>query len=143
MNDQINVPGLLQEAAPQPLSVAVTVHGTQAVLHFSEPREYTAFMAQEALMIGARFMLAAVEADGNSAQAAIATAMAVIDGVYELRGDIKPAGGAVKHELIERHRSKLTQRLAVMLNSMREKKKVSNEELSKNLVDVMLKEVFS
>jgi hypothetical protein len=142
MSEQINVPGLL-DSAPKPLTVAVTVHGQQAVLHFSEPREFTVFNAQEALMIGSRFMVAAVEASDDSAQAAIAAAMAVIDGIYDLRGDIKPAGGAVKHELIERHRLKLSQRLAVMLNSLREKKTVNNQALAKQMVEAMLKEVFA
>ncbi len=140
MTDQILAPGLMDQA--QPLSVAVSTFGDQAVLHFSEPREFTAFTAQEALMLGSRMLVAAVEADGTAAQAGIATAMAVIDGIYELRGDIKPAGGAVKHELIERHRKTLTKRLEIMLNSQREKKTVGNAALARQLVDTMLSEVF-
>ena len=141
MTEQILAPGLVP-ATPNPLSVAVSVHNAQAVLHFSEPREYTGFSAAEALQVGARLLVAAVEADPSAAQAAIATSMAVVDGVYELHGDIKPAGGAIKAELIERHRVKLTQRVGMVLNSTREKKTTSNRGLAKQLVDIMLSEVF-
>lgn len=125
------------------LKVAVTTHGLQAVLHLSQAREYVALSGREALQLGARLFVAAVEADKSTAQAAIAAAMAVIDAVYELRGDIKPAGGAVKHELIERHRATLTKRLEVVLNSQREVRTVSNAAMAKGLVDIMLSEVFS
>jgi hypothetical protein len=138
----IIAPGLVPQA-PAPLSVAVTVHGQQAVLHFSEPREFTGFSATESLQIGARLLVASVEADPAAAQAAVSTALAVVDAVYELRGDIKPAGGAAKHELIERHRNTLTQRLRVILNSQREQRVVSNSKLAKELTEVMLKEVFA
>jgi hypothetical protein len=52
--------------------------------------------------------------------------------VYEQRGELKPAGGAVKHELIERHRRTLTRRLELVLNSRRERKKTSNAQLSRS-----------
>jgi hypothetical protein len=126
----------------EPLKVEVTVHGQQAVLHMSEPREYLAFFGAEPLMLGARLLVAGVEARPDMASAGIAAAMGVIDGIYELRGDIKPAGGAVKHELIERHRRKLTDRVALMLNSKREDKTTPNRGLAKQLVEEMLKEVF-
>lgn len=140
--EQIILPGAAP-APTQPLSMAVTVHDRQAVLHLSEPREYVALTDAEPLMLGQRMILAGVEANPDVAQAAIATAMALIDGIYELRGDLKPAGGAVKHELIERHRKTLTNRLTVILNSTREKKTTSNRGLAKQLVDVLLTEVFS
>ena len=139
MSEQIIVPGL----EPQTLQAAVTVHNGQAVLHFSEPREFVALSGGEPLMLGARLLLAGVEANGDHAQAAIVAAMAVIDAVYELRGDIKPAGGAVKHELIERHRKTLCARLRVVLNSTREKKTVNNASLARKVVDIMLHEVFA
>jgi hypothetical protein len=127
----------------KPLSIAVTAHDKQAVLHLSEPREYVALSGSEPLMIGQRLILAGVEARPDTGQAAIAVALALIDGIYELRGDLKPAGGAVKHELIERHRATLTKRLEVVCNSIREKRTVSNHQLAKELTDIMLKEVFS
>lgn len=136
--EQIIAPGLLEK----PLQIAVTVHDRQAVLHFSEPREYVALADAHPLMIGQRLILAGVEARPDIGQAAIATAMAVIDGIYDLRGDLKPAGGAVKHELIERHRKTLTRRLEVVMNSTREKRKVSNAQLARQLADIMLAEVF-
>jgi hypothetical protein len=58
-----------------------------------------------------------MEADPSVAANVIEMAMAIIDAAYEMRGDLKPAGGAVKHELIERHRKTLTQRLTVVMNS--------------------------
>lgn len=142
-DDNFSVPGLYGTDGAKPLSIAVTVHGNQAVLHFSEPREYVALTGPEPIQIGARMFVAAVEANRDVAQAAIAGAMAVIDGIYEMRGDIKPAGGAVKHELIERHRATLTKRLEVVMNSLREKKTTSNHGLAKQLVDIMLAEVFA
>lgn len=137
MPEQILLP------AAKPLSMAVTVHDHQAVLHLSEPREYVAFSGAEPLMLGQRLMLAGVEAQPDVAQAAVAAALAVVDGIYELRGDIKPAGGAVKHELIERHRRTLTRRLELVMNSRREAKKVSNAALAKEVVDILLHEVFA
>ena len=125
------------------LSLTVTVHGKQAVLHMSEPREYVALVPAEALQLGARMFTAAVEADGNAAQAAIAGAMGIIDAIYEIRRDMKPAGGAVKHELIERHRKTLAKRLEVVLNSQRELRTVSNAAMAKGVVDIVLAEVFS
>jgi hypothetical protein len=127
----------------KPLSIAVTAHDKQAVLHLSEPREYVALSGSEPLMIGQRLILAGVEARSDTGQAAIAVALALIDGIYELRGDLKPAGGAVKHELIERHRATLTKRLEVVMNSTREKRTVSNRALAKELVEISLKEIFS
>jgi hypothetical protein len=139
MPDQILAPGPLNK----PLQIAVTVHDRTAVLHFSEPREYVALNDGHPFMIGQRLILAGVEARPDLGQTAIAVAMALIDGIYEMRSDLKPAGGAVKHELIERHRRTLTKRLEVIMNSQREKKTVSNHLLAKELVDVMLREVFA
>lgn len=124
------------------LQVAVTVHGGQVVQHFNSPRDYVAFTSEEAIVIGTRMMALAIEADDTSAPAMINLAMGLIDHAYEQRGDLKPMGGAVKHELIERHRKTLTKRLEVILNSTREKRKVSNPTLAKELTDAMLKEVF-
>jgi len=140
MSEQIIFP---QSDAPQPLSIHVSVHGRQAVLHLSQPREYVGLMPAEALQIGARMFTAAVEASPDVGQAAIAACMAVIDAVYEIKGDLKPAGGAVKHELIERHRATLTKRLEVVLNSQREKRTVTNAAMARGLVDIALSEVFS
>lgn len=78
-----------------------------------------------------------------SAEQALAFSTLVADLAFEADTGLKPAGPAIKSELIERHRSKLTNRLAVMLNSQREKKTVNNRSLAKQMVETCLKEVFS
>ena len=142
MVDPIIVPGLVGSDGPKPLSVEVSVFGPQVVLHFSEPREYTAFNPGEAIAVASKFMAKAIEADSLCAKDVIDMSMALIDHAYEVRGDLKPAGGAVKHELIERHRRTLTKRLEVMMNSTREKKTTSNAQLAKQVVDICLNEIF-
>jgi len=44
--------------------------------------------------------------------------------------------------VIERHRMTLTQRFAVVLNSSRDKQRVSNGQLGKELAEIALKEIF-
>lgn len=136
--EQILLPG----AQPPKLSMAVTAHDGQAVVHFSEPREFVGLMPNEAVAIGTRMLLTAVEADRAIGQTVIDMCMSLVDAVYELRGDLKPAGSAMKHELMERHRRTLTKRLEVVLNSMRERRKVSNFQLSKELVEICIKEIL-
>jgi hypothetical protein len=142
MSEQIILPGAAAPKPP-PLSVAVTEHDGQVVLHFSEPREFVGLMPNEAAAIGMQMLVAAVQADSSYGQQAIDLAMSLVDLVYELRGDLKPAGGAMKHELMERHRRILTRRVEVMLNSLRERRKVSNFQLSKELVEVAIKEILT
>lgn len=50
---------------------------------------------------------------------------------------------ARKKELVDRHRSVLLKRIEVVMNSSREKKKVSNSQLAQQLVDIMSAEVFA
>lgn len=50
---------------------------------------------------------------------------------------------AVKKALVERHRAKLLPRLTVMLNSLREKKTVSNAQLAQQMLDVACHEIFT
>lgn len=127
----------------KPLSVAVTVHDRQVVLHLSEPREFIALTGDEPVIVGTQMLSSAVIADPSTGGAVIDFAMTLIDLVYETRGDLKPAGGAVKHELIERHRATLTKRLEIVMNSTREKKTVNNRSLARQLVDIALAEVFA
>lgn len=61
---------------------------------------------------------------------------------FEAREGVKPVGDALKAELVERHRIRLTQRVAVMLNSLREDRTKSNGHVAKAVVDAMLREVF-
>lgn len=138
--EQIIVPA---NPASKPLHIGVSVHDGQAVLHFSEPRAFIALDAAQALVIGTKITLAGVEANNAIGKDAIEMAIHLIDLVYEVRGDLKPAGGAVKHEMIERHRKTLTNRLSIVLNSQRERRKVSNAELAKQITEILLHEVFA
>lgn len=124
-------------------NVEVTTYQDLVVLHLSHAQEYLPFDGQGAVHTGTKLLCYAAQVDKRAAQMAIDAAMLVMDHVYEVRSDIKPAGGAVKHELIERHRRTLTRRLEIMLNSLREDKRKSNAVLAKELVEVCLKEVFA
>lgn len=64
------------------------------------------------------------------------------DLAFEADTGLKAVGPTLKAELMERHRRTLTKRLEVMLNSLRERKKVSNFALSKEMVETCLKEVM-
>lgn len=78
-----------------------------------------------------------------SAGDALTFSALVADLAFEAETSLKPAGSAIKAELIERHRVKLLDRLTVVLNSTRERKTISNRQLAKKLVDIMLSEIFS
>lgn len=78
-----------------------------------------------------------------SASDALAFSALLADLAFEADTGLKAAGPALKAELVERHRQKLVDRLAVVLNSTREKKTTSNRGLAKQLVDIALAEVFS
>lgn len=67
---------------------------------------------------------------------------AMATAAFESRDGVKPVGKALKSELIERHRMKLTQRIALILNGSRENLTLTNGRLAQQLVEVMLKEVF-
>ena len=75
-------------------------------------------------------------------QNAFDIAEAMSTAAFECRDGVKPAGPALKAELIERHRMALTQRLALMLNSTRNDVRIGNGQLAKSLVDTCLSEVF-
>jgi hypothetical protein len=66
----------------------------------------------------------------------------VADLAFETDSGLK-APAALKAELIERHRSKLVDRLGVVFNSMREKKTTSNRQLAKQVVDICMHEIFT
>lgn len=64
------------------------------------------------------------------------------DMAFEIESGLRmPA--AQKEELVQRHRSKLMERIRVVLNSQREKKTINNASLARSLVDIMSNEVFS
>lgn len=78
-----------------------------------------------------------------SASDALAFSTLLADLAFEVETSLKPAGDVVKAELMERHRVKLIDRLSVVLNSTREKKTTNNRTLAKQLVGIMMAEVFS
>jgi hypothetical protein len=78
-----------------------------------------------------------------SASDALAFSTLLADLAFEADTGLKAAGPALKAELIERHRVKLTDRLTVVLNTAREKKATSNRRLAKQMIDIMLAEVFA
>lgn len=145
--EQIIVPGLAeaqeQQPAPPTGKTMVSVHDGLVVLHFERACEYAVYSPVGAVSDGTRMLAFAASEDAQAAQLVVNAAMFLIDHVYDSRGDLKPAGGAVKHELIERHRRTLTRRLELVMNSTREKRKVSNAEFAKQMVDIVLSEVFA
>ena len=78
-----------------------------------------------------------------SASDALAMSTLLADLAFEAETSLKPAGDVVKAELMERHRTKLIDRLQVVLNSTREKRTMSNRQLAKQVVDICMAEVFS
>lgn len=78
-----------------------------------------------------------------SASDALAMSTLLADLAFEAETSLKPAGDVVKAELMERHRTKLIDRLQVVLNSTREKRTTSNRQLAKQVVDICMSEVFS
>ncbi len=78
-----------------------------------------------------------------SANDALAFSTLVADLAFEAETGLKAAGSAIKAELIDRHRATLTRRIELMMNSQREKKKLSNAQLARQVVEVCMSEVFS
>ena len=70
-------------------------------------------------------------------------AMKMVDLAFEAHHGLKPVGDNLKADLIQRHRERLNSRLSLILNSTREDKLKSNGQLSIELVDVCLHEIFS
>jgi hypothetical protein len=69
-------------------------------------------------------------------------AQLIVDLAFEEDSSLKPVGDVLKAELVERHRTTLTARLALMLGTLREDREKTNGQVAKLLVDAMLKEVF-
>lgn len=115
MSNQIIVP-----QDPSAATMKVSTFDRKVIQHFPHPLEWIALEGEEAIALG----------------------MCLMDRAYEARPDLKPVDNNKKHEFIERHRKTLTRRLEVILNSTREKKTTSNAKLAKELVEVMLREVF-
>lgn len=78
-----------------------------------------------------------------SAADALRFSVLLADLAFEQDTSLKPAGPALKAELVDRHRKKLTDRFALMLNSLRERKTVPNRKLARDLVDTALTDIFT
>lgn len=72
-------------------------------------------------------------------QNAIDVAMAMTDAAFEVRDGVKPAGETLKAELVDRHRTTLTQRIAIMMPQLR---KMTDGKAAKTMVETVLKEIF-
>ena len=70
-------------------------------------------------------------------------AQLVTDLAFEEDTGLKPASETLKAELIERHRTTLTQRVAVMLGTIREDKRLSNGKVAQDIVEACLREIFN
>jgi hypothetical protein len=61
---------------------------------------------------------------------------------FEIDNSLKAAGPTVTAALAERHRITLTQRVALMLGTLREDHKKTHGQVAKEIVDACLKEIF-
>lgn len=77
------------------------------------------------------------------AKTALDIGQMIIDLAFEADTGLKPLGPAAKAELVKKHREKLIPRVAMMMNSMREKRTISNDALARQIMDVVCAEVFS
>jgi hypothetical protein len=77
-----------------------------------------------------------------SASDALSFSSLLADLAFEIESGLR-LPEAQKAELVQRHRTKLMERITVMLNSQREKKTINNRSLARQLVDVMSNEVFN
>lgn len=74
---------------------------------------------------------------------ALQASQVLADLAFEADGGLKPIGSAQKAAMVEKHRMVLIPRLATMLGSLRENKRVTNAQLAVQLTDVFCSEVFS
>lgn len=73
---------------------------------------------------------------------AITIAGAIADAAFECRDGVKPVAGALKTELIERHRDVLVQRVPLVLRSLLDSGKTDGY-IAKELIDICFKEIFT
>ena len=73
---------------------------------------------------------------------AMIAAHKLTDMAFEADASLKPIGDSLKASLVEKHRSILIPRIALILNTQRERKKISNELLAKQIMDAVCAEVF-
>ena len=75
-------------------------------------------------------------------QNCIDVARCMTDSAFEAREGVKPLGDSLKSELVERHRMTLTQRLSLMLGTMRGDTTISDGKVAQALVEACLREIF-
>lgn len=73
---------------------------------------------------------------------AIDVARAMTDAAHEAETGLKPVGDTLKASLVEQHRFKLTQRVALMLGTMRQDTRLTDGTIAQRIVEVCLKEIF-
>lgn len=71
-----------------------------------------------------------------------AIARAMTDAAFQADTSLKPVGDTLKASMINQHRQKLRRRIEVILNTKRELRTMTNRQLSEQLVEVALREVF-
>lgn len=76
-------------------------------------------------------------------QGALAMAECLSAMAFEADTNLKPVGETLKASLVQRHREVLAPRLALMLNSQRENRTISNAQLARQMLDAFCSEVFS
>lgn len=75
-------------------------------------------------------------------ETALMAARVMTEMAFEADGSIKPVGPALKANLVEKHRAVLIPRIASVMNSLRTKSTVTNQQLAVQLMDIMCAEVF-
>lgn len=78
-----------------------------------------------------------------TAEQGLLASQILADLAFEADSGLKPLGPAQKAALVEKHRAVLLPRLRTMLNSLRDKRKIDNEQLAAQILDAVCAEVFS
>ena len=73
---------------------------------------------------------------------ALVAAQTLTDMAFEADASLKPVGSTLKASMVEKHRAVLIPRLTLVLNTQRERKKVTNELLAKQIMDAVCAEIF-
>jgi len=85
---------------------------------------------------------AAVDHMTMDPETALLAAQMITDLAFEADSSIKPVGPALKANLIEKHRAVLIPRITTVMNSLRTKRTVTNQQLAVQLMDIVCSEVF-
>jgi hypothetical protein len=93
----------------------------KVVQRFKSPQEYVVFDPPNAIAVAEALTAAAFKADTG----------------------LKPVGDTLKASLVQKHRDVLIPRIALMLNSKREDRLLSNGQLSLAIADAWCSEIFS